>query len=67
MKSITTFFIAIITIVSFNQSFGQESVNSSGGTATGATGSVSYSVGQVFYTAQSSLGGSVSQGVQQAY
>ena len=39
----------------------------SGGDATGAGGSVAYSVGQVVYTYQSGSNGSVNQGVQQPY
>lgn len=45
----------------------QESVNASGGDATGSGGTVAYSVGQVVYTANASASGTVSQGVQQAY
>jgi len=45
----------------------QESVNASGGNASGSAGSVSYSVGQVEYKAQGNASGSVSQGVQQLY
>lgn len=45
----------------------QESVATSGGTATNASGSVSYTVGQISYTANSSPSGSVSQGIQNAY
>lgn len=45
----------------------QESVNSSGGNATGSGGTVSYSIGQVIYTANIGGSGSVAQGVQHAY
>ncbi|MDG4945695.1 T9SS type A sorting domain-containing protein [Weeksellaceae bacterium KMM 9713] len=45
----------------------QESINASGGDATGTAGSVSYSLGQVTYTTQDSSTGSVAQGVQQAF
>src|SRR6478735_5818225 len=45
----------------------QESVNSTGGDATGIGGNFSYSVGQVVYTTNSGSLGSVSQGVQQTY
>jgi hypothetical protein len=45
----------------------QESVNTSGGDATGSGGTVAYSVGQVVYTTYTSASGTVSQGVQQAY
>jgi hypothetical protein len=45
----------------------QESVNSSGGDATGSGGTVAYSIGQVPYTTLNGSTGSVAQGVQQAY
>jgi hypothetical protein len=44
----------------------QESIAVSGTTATGSGGSSSYSVGQVFYSTNTSSAGSVSQGVQQS-
>ena len=45
----------------------QESINASGGDASGSGGTVAYSVGQVVYTTNSSSSGTVSQGVQHAY
>ena len=47
--------------------FAQEAVTASGGNASGAGGSASYSVGQVIYTTNTNTNGSVSQGVQQPY
>ena len=47
--------------------FGQTSMNASGGSISNATGSISYSIGQVAYQSTSNTSGSVSQGVQQAY
>jgi hypothetical protein len=47
--------------------FSQQSMNASGGTISNASGSVSYSIGQVAYQSTSNASGSVSQGVQQAY
>jgi hypothetical protein len=47
--------------------FGQTSVNASGGGISNASGSVSYSIGQVAYQSTSNASGSVSQGVQHAY
>lgn len=44
-----------------------ESVNASGGDASGIGGTVAYSVGQVVYTTNTDASGTVSQGVQQAY
>lgn len=45
----------------------QESVNATGGNASGSGGSASYSVGQVVYTTNTGTNGSVAQGVQQPY
>jgi hypothetical protein len=45
----------------------QESVNTAGGNTTGTGGTVSYSVGQVFYISNSSKNGMENQGVQQPY
>jgi hypothetical protein len=50
---------------SFSQA--QESANASGGNATGNGGTVAYSVGQVVYTTNTGITGSVAQGVQQTY
>jgi hypothetical protein len=45
----------------------QESVNTTGGNATGSGGSASYSAGQVFYQIYKDSTGEVRQGVQQPY
>lgn len=45
----------------------QTSVDATGGNASGSGGSVSYSVGQVVYTANTGTNGSVAEGVQQAF
>jgi hypothetical protein len=45
----------------------QEAMSVTGGNASGSGGSVSYSVGQVFYTANTGSNGSIAQGVQQPY
>jgi hypothetical protein len=45
----------------------QTSTNATGGNASGSVGTVSYSVGQVVYTTNSGVNGSVAQGVQQPY
>ena len=47
--------------------FGQTSVNASGGGTSNASGSISYSIGQVAYQSVSNTSGSVSQGVQYAF
>ena len=45
----------------------QESLNASGGDATGSGGTIAYSIGQVVYTTNTGASGRISQGVQQAY
>ena len=45
----------------------QEATNASSGDATGSSGTVAYSVGQVVYTTNTGSDGSVVQGVQHAY
>jgi hypothetical protein len=60
----------IITIISIHIAtifFGQQGTDASGGLATGAGGSVSYSVGQIDYITSLSLNGIITQGLQQPY
>ncbi len=45
----------------------QESLNTTGGNASGSGGSISYSIGQVVYTTNTSTDGTLTQGVQQPY
>lgn len=45
----------------------QESINTTGGNASGAGGTASYSVGQVVYTTNTGTNGSLAQGVQQPF
>lgn len=61
------FFIISILMLSLVELQAQESINTAGGNASGSGGSVSYSVGQVFYTSNSDANTSVAQGVQQPY
>ena len=59
--------VSFLLLLSFTVC-GQESINASGKNANGTGGSVSYSVGQLVYTTNSSsVSGSVAQGVQQPY
>ena len=62
-------FIIIIALLSFNlvPLRAQEAVATAAGNFTGSGGSVSYTVGQVAFSAFSSANGSVTQGVQQPY
>ena len=61
-KILTTSCLIIGTLV-----FGQTSTNASGGGSSNASGSISYSIGQVAYQSTSNASGSVSQGVQHAF
>jgi hypothetical protein len=62
--------IKTITLSAFFAGFtlhAQQTVDASGGDATGSGGSASYSVGQIVYTTHTGSNGSISQGVQQSY
>jgi hypothetical protein len=59
--------ILLLAILWVGLAQAQESVNSTGGNATGSGGTVSYSIGQVVYTTNTGSNGSVAQGVQQPY
>ncbi len=62
------FSVVLLLVLGLTKVQAQTSVNSSGGKATGSGGSVSYTVGQVFYTTNSSSSdGHVTQGIQQPY
>jgi hypothetical protein len=45
----------------------QESLNTTGGNASGSGGSASYSIGQIVYTTNIGTSGSVAQGIQQPF
>ena len=66
MKKIISALISL-ALISANSAFAQVGIHSSGGNASGQGGSVSYSVGQVFYSTQSGSTGSLTQGVQQPF
>jgi hypothetical protein len=65
IKSSFAFFLAGLLWAGFAQA--QESVNASGGDATGSGGTVAYSVGQLVYTTSNGSNGTMAQGVQHAY
>lgn len=69
MKKILLQYVTVSFLLLFSFTIsGQESINASGQNASGAGGSVSYSIGQLVYTTNSSSSnGSVAQGVQQPY
>lgn len=63
MKIIITFFALFSQLVVFSQS----NTVTTGKTTTGATGSATYSIGQIDYQTNSSSSGTISQGIQQAF
>jgi len=65
MKKIILFTISFLFFLSKVNA--QTSTNAAGGDASGAGGSVAYSVGQPFYITYTGANGSVAQGVQQTY
>ena len=64
-KKLFAFGMLLTGLLWANFSQAQESINASGGNASGSGGSVSYSLGQVMYSTQTDNGGSVAQGVIQ--
>jgi len=67
MRYLKTTLVFLFTLLAVIELQAQESPTASGGEATGAGGTMSYSVGQVVYTTNTGANGSVSQGVQQPY
>lgn len=65
MKRHTLVLVLLISATALSTIWAQDAVLSSGDDATASRGSVSYSVGQVAYTSQSSQSGAVNAGVQQ--
>jgi hypothetical protein len=57
----------VMMLINLSSSLGQSNTVSAGGDAEGSNGSVSYSIGQVFYVAAEGENGNVNQGVQQPY
>lgn len=64
-NQIRLLFSVFFLTISLSGLWSQQSVHSSGGNASGASGTVSYSIGQVAYTSAISDAGQVNQGVQQ--
>ncbi|WP_353169161.1 T9SS type A sorting domain-containing protein [Flavobacterium sp.] len=58
----TLFFLVALSTIQ-----AQQTVDASGGVASGSGGTVNYSVGQVVYTTNTGTTGSVAQGVQQPF
>jgi len=59
--------IAFILILGLSRLQAQEALTTTGGNASGSGGSASYSVGQVVYSTNTGINGSVAQGVQQPF
>tara|TARA_B100000809_G_scaffold241111_1_gene264022 strand:+ start:1267 stop:1749 length:483 start_codon:yes stop_codon:yes gene_type:complete len=67
MRHLKTTLAALFALLATIELHAQESPTASGGEATGAGGTASYSVGQVVYTTNTGTNGSITQGVQQPY
>ena len=61
VATLLTFAFSLSTVTA------QESVNATGGNASGSGGSASYSIGQLGYQTHTGTNGSVAEGVQQTY
>ncbi len=59
--------VTILLCLGLTTLYSQVGIPVSGGNATGSGGSLSYSVGQIVYTAAEGSSGSVEQGIQQPY
>ncbi|HPR32460.1 MAG TPA: T9SS type A sorting domain-containing protein [Prolixibacteraceae bacterium] len=60
-------FVFLICLFSVTFLFAQEGTSAAGGDIRGTSGTLSYSVGQVFYSETSTSGIALSEGVQQAF
>jgi len=67
MKHLRITITALFALLATIELYAQETVPAAGGTATGAGGSSSYTVGQVVYTTNTGTNGSVAQGIQHAF
>ena len=59
--------MAFLLLMGLTRLLAQEAVSTAGGNASGSSGSVSYTVGQVAYTTNSGSAGTVAQGAQHPY
>ncbi len=64
LKLCTVFLLGVGLTISLQA---QEAIPATGGNASGNSGSVSYTIGQVFYITSAGTNGSVAEGVQQPY
>ena len=65
MRILLLLFVILAFTFSISSTSAQETIPASGGDAKGSGGSVSYSVGQLFYRIYPGTNGSVAEGVQQ--
>ena len=61
------FILVVILMYSANLTLAQENINAAGGDSKSQSGSVSYSVGQNFYSSISGNGVEINEGIQQPY
>lgn len=59
--------LTIVLLLGLSDMFTQESINTSGGNGSSSSGSVSYSIGQMFYRSYAAGTISIAEGVQQPY
>ncbi len=67
MRILLLLFVIIVFTFPLSSSSAQETIPASGGEAKGSGGSVSYSVGQLFYNIHTGTSGSVAEGVHQPF
>jgi hypothetical protein len=67
MKHLKTITSALFLLLGIGGLHAQETVSATGGESTGAGGSVSYTIGQVFYITNFDPSGSITEGVQQPF
>lgn len=67
MKTTTRLLVCLLLGASLTNVQAQEAPVATGGNASNASGSVDYSIGQIVYSTNSGVTGSVSQGIQQPY
>jgi hypothetical protein len=67
MKNPLLFTVLLAFTLSLSSSFAQEVIPATGGNAEGSGGSVSFSIGQLFFNTHKGTDGSVSEGVQQPW
>lgn len=62
-------FLTLFLVMGFGiiASNAQHTINTTGGNTSNESGSVSYSIGQIVYSAYSNVDGTISEGVQQPY